>query len=452
MRYFIFLFFIFSCGKNEMPKTEDLRDSDGDQVINRDEISKRDISIAGIQPIEEIKGSLEFYQGLSIQKKYTLNFSNNRNLDQYSKDLMVKDIHSFKMNEYFSEFSRLIFQSGEKIDFSNEELVQVKIQYSQTRSVPKKLFLVLPDKKIVLGDWKQTMYFQLTKEQLKRIISHEGFLTLSFLDSKANFFHQTRALSIEEKTYRVFVNDGQDTNSYYISKERTFSEILNLLKIDSYQMIDDWNLLTTTIPQDSPTWWIRIINKNDIVIVFENLRNLSNHYFSQFEKLTSKIGRINGFSKPDSKIIKNINSKALIKIRGLRTKLSFKEEKIERWRGRGGIEGTYDFCVDLYRKVVRERPVFFDLNFLIQNLRIETSPHHLLDQIKMNELKDEIGTFWELVIPAGIEELKMSLINLNPKEYLATGHYSSTCDRVKPPLRSIEGHLELKIESYIEKI
>ena len=452
MKYFIFILFIISCGKHEMPKIEDLRDSDGDQVINRDELSERDKSIAGIQPIEEIKGTFEFYQGLSIQRKYTLSFSNNKNLDQHSKDLMVKDIHSLKMNDYFSEFSSLVLKSDEKIEVNQEDFFQVKIQYTQTRSIPKKLFLVLPKEKIFLGEWKEIMYVQLTKDQLKKILSQEGILTLSFLDSKANFFHQTRAESIEEKTYRVFLNDGEKTNSYYISKQLSFLEILNLLKIEAYQMIDESNLLTTTIPQDSPTWWIRIINKNDIVIVYENLRNLSNHYFSHFEKLTSKVERINGFSKTESKVNKSLSSKALIKIRGLRTKLSFKEDKVERWRGSGGVEGSHDFCIDLFRKIVNEKPVLFDLNFLIQNLRIEILPHSLFDQIKINELKDEIGTFWEIILPSGIEELKMSLTNLNSKEYLATGHYSSTCDRLKPLLRSIEGRLELNIESYIEKI
>jgi hypothetical protein len=451
MKTILLLLIFASCGKNLMPGLQDYRDSDGDQILNRDETNEREKLLAGFQPLEKIEAEAEFFEGISSPKKFIFLLSNDIDLNRFSKDLMTTPLSSLKMSTYFSEFTYLRIQDAKPFKLGEQESFFIRLKFKPLRSQPKTLLIADQSKKLFLGPWMSTVNFKLSKDHLQRILNGDIFLTLSFLDTKANFFHQTRAQSIEEKTYRIFYNNGEQTNTYYISKELSLDQVLSFLNVNHYKFIDEENLLTTTIPFELPEWWVRIINKNDVILVKDSLRNLSDHYFLNFNRKLFNIKRTNGKSE-SAIILENPHQKKfLISIRGKKVMNIFKETSSSQRRG-GGREGDHVLCIELYRKLVGEELASIDLHFLKENLMLDTNKGIHLDEIKMRELKDESGTFWEFEFPPGHVNVKIALKNLSPREYFPTGHYSSTCEITSPTLKTNEGYLDLNLEAYLEKI
>jgi hypothetical protein len=451
MKTLILLLIFVSCGKNLMPGVQDYRDSDGDQILNRDETNEREKLLAGFQPLEKIEAEVELFQGISNPKKVTFILSNEIDLNRFSKDLMTTPTSSLKMSTYFSEFTSLRIQDTAPFILAEQESFFIRLKFKTLRSQPKTLLLAGKNEKFFLGPWMPIINLKLSKIQLQRILNGDMFLTLSFLDSKANFFHQTRAQSIEEKTYRIFYNNGEQTNTYYISKELSFDQVLSFLNVNHYKFIDEENLLTTTLSLELPEWWVRIINKNDIILVKDSLRNLSDHYLAKLYRQLFNFKRSNGKSESAITLDNHHQNRFLLTIRGRKVLNIFKETSSSHRRG-GGRDGDHDLCIDLYRKLVREDQASIDLQFLKENLMIETRKGILFDEIKMRELKDESGTFWELEFPPGHLHVKIALKNLSPREYFPTGHYSSTCEPTYPILKTNEGYLDLNLEAYLEKI
>ena len=434
-----------------MPGVQDYRDSDGDQILNRDETNEREKLLAGFQPLEKIEAEVELFQGISNPKKVTFILSNEIDLNRFSKDLMTTPTSSLKMSTYFSEFTSLRIQDTAPFILAEQESFFIRLKFKTLRSQPKTLLLAGKNEKFFLGPWMPIINLKLSKIQLQRILNGDMFLTLSFLDSKANFFHQTRAQSIEEKTYRIFYNNGEQTNTYYISKELSFDQVLSFLNVNHYKFIYEENLLTTTLSLELPEWWVRIINKNDIILVKDSLRNLSDHYLAKLYRQLFNFKRSNGKSESAITLDNPHGNRFLLTIRGRKVLNIFKETSSSHRRG-GGRDGDHDLCIDLYRKLVREDQASIDLQFLKENLMIETRKGILFDEIKMRELKDESGTFWELEFPPGHLHVKVALKNLSPREYFPTGHYSSTCEPTYPILKTNEGYLDLNLEAYLEKI
>ena len=99
----LLLILLVSCGKEEMPKAIDLRDADGDQIINAEEIND-DVYIADFTPINEINGQLSFASGTVVKKEFFLKKKNQSG--KYCPDHLFflngnKDKKHFELNYIF---------------------------------------------------------------------------------------------------------------------------------------------------------------------------------------------------------------------------------------------------------------------------------------------------------------------------------------------------------------
>jgi len=325
------LILVIACGKHEMPEKQDLRDSDGDQISNNLEAEGIDKYIADVTPFK-VQAELKIQQGIAAIKIHSLLLENNTNLAAFSKDLMVKHPKKLPIDDYFSEFSVLRIQNKfEPIPVTEEE-TPIKIQFDNMKGQIKNLSLLLSDKKIFLGSWEDTIQLKLKKNHLMAILKGEAFLALSKNIKLNSYAEQTQEESIKEKTYRVFMDNGNEVKIYYVSKELSFKDFLKHLKVDMYKMIEDQNLLSKGIQSDLPEWWVKSFNNSDKVVINADLRSLSEHYFLGFKKSGAAINRKNGYSDKLITIKKELEGKALVKIRPIRFKKLFIEsERIEEY-------------------------------------------------------------------------------------------------------------------------
>lgn len=426
-----------------MPAEQDFRDSDGDQVVNKDETEGIDKFIAKIIPLETVEVEMEFYTRSDKLKKYTFQLSNHFDLNTYSKDLLVKNPASIKIENHFSEFSTLNLQSKNQFTLPNEESFKVYLRFSTNRTNPQKVYLHKSGLKTLLGEWKPLMELKFTNEQLSEILSGESTFFLTFFESTEE--------SIEKKTNRVFINDGTKTTGYYISKDLPLDEILKHFDIESYKSIEEQNLLTTVYETEIPHWWLRILN-NNIIIVKAELGLLTEHYLKAFDKTTQKLKRINGISSPSIGLSKSSGGRALLKISGKKTHVSFKQEIREYRKGGGGKEGDHDACKDFYRIPLPEKETTIELKYLFDQLSFGNIGKVDQESLSIREISDGPETFWEIEVPAGPVQMNLILNNLQSQDYIPTGLYDSNCVPKKISLRTNEGRLELSIDVYIEKI
>lgn len=452
MNFLITLFLIISCGRHDMPKKKDLNDSDGDQIRNSDEGKGWQRFIAKISPLEEVEAQLDFTTGSGVLVKHQFMLSNKLDLRSYIKDLMVKNLASMKRSEYFSEFSYLRLKRSVLMPDLAPSLTWVSLKFPSLKTEPKALFYITENEKVEIGTWNRVMNFQLSTDKLALLLSGEAFLAVTKMTDKAEFFEQTQEESIREKTYRVLVSDGQTTAIHYISKELNLSQIMSYLKISTYRNINEENILTTTLKSDIPEWWLRTINDRDIVIIHENLRNLSDHYLQGFDTTSYIIKRINGKLQGSIDIRKHPQAKLLFKFRAYQRSVTFSEilKKTEQ-RG-GGQNSDYWACLNHYR--VPGEVMHREANG--EDLYLNTVFSHSLSPLFLAQ-KDETGAFWEVGIESTEELISLGLKDLPNSDYVQEGLFKSKCIgardfNIKPNLNTSERSFELRVEALVEKI
>ena len=70
MKWLILILFI-SCGKHESPSAIDLRDEDGDQILNYMEASQEQKHIANFETLGAIKGTLKIHHLNPVEIKFS---------------------------------------------------------------------------------------------------------------------------------------------------------------------------------------------------------------------------------------------------------------------------------------------------------------------------------------------------------------------------------------------
>lgn len=453
MHHLLCLFLIMSCGKLSMPKGQDFTDSDGDQVLNKDELTPWDKNISLIMPVNEISATLEFSEGLSSLKRHSLPVNNNIQLSELSRRLLVLGEHSFPFREYFSEFSSLAVANETDITLDDQPRFPIKLLFSPLPFRPGRLYILTSSGKRLLGDWSEIGYYELNRIELQDLLHKNAQFYLSYLDQRKPYFNESQAESIKKKSYRVYRDDGKSVKTYYISKELSLHQILDIFNIKSFNLMTDVSILTSHINSEPPTWWVRQVSDQDVILVFDDLKNINRFYLSQFNKKEIKISRMNGFASKAVRIEKLSSKKALIKIRAQKTELRLMEKTVDYLRSNGpGADGSHDQCRDKFRKIIGADVLIVSKQFLLDQIHLKTYPpgHH--EQILIEEKNPPNETYWEMVIPEEIEFIDLGLNNLEPKEYVATGLYWSNCKDYQKDLKTKEASLELFIDAYIEKI
>ncbi len=436
-----------------MPKGQDYTDSDGDQVLNKDELSPWDKNISLIMPVNEISATLEFSEGLSSLKRHSLSVNNNIQLSELSRKLLVLGEQSFPFREYFSEFSSLAVSTEATIVLEEQARFPIKLHFRPLPFKPARLYLLSSRGKRLLGDWSEIGNYELDRVELQEILHKTAQFYLSYLDQKKPNFNESQAESIKKKSYRVYRDDGKSVKTYYISKELSLNEILDLFKIKSFKMITDVSLLTSHMNSESPSWWVRQVSDQDVILVFDDIKNINQFYLSQFQKKELQVTRKNGIASKSIKFEKLISKKALIKIRAQKTDLHFFEKTVDYMRSNGpGADGSHDQCRDKFRDIVGSEVLNVSKQFLLDQILLKTYPSGNHEQIIIEEKNSPLGTYWEIIIPEDIEIIELGLSNIGPKEYVPTGLYWSDCKDYQKDMKTQEASLDLFIDAYVEKI
>lgn len=455
MKYLLIFLFLTSCGKHSAPAQKDLRDSDGDGTSNYYDSDKHK---ADIVKVEVVNAEMEFEVGTSQFTKHRIKLSNNIDLQAFSRNLMVRKWHKELEDDFFSEFSILKLKSND-LDIPNlNGSTRIQLIFSKVQTAPKILLLISKSKRIRLGDWKESMDFNLTQDDLESILRGEAFFSLSHMDGKTGLQNQSQEELIRERNHRVIFNDGKSTEVHYISKELSIDKVLEKLNVPSYQFIDFNNLLTTSIKPEIPEWWVRYY-QNDIIIVKENLRDLSNHYLKGFSKTEGNVTRINGFSKTNLSIKNPSNSRVLLKIRAEQRLSTFSEKRRDNRTRIGGRDNYDKFgCMDYTRIASPEfisNSFDFDFTktFIINGLNLIENQN-----ATVKYSSDEGGVYWEIQLN-GAEDFTLSLVNSNVNDYVQIGLFKSVMclgdsrnavysNNLQVPERS----LTFQVEAFVENI
>jgi hypothetical protein len=448
MKYFILILFLVSligCGKDAIIDTKDYRDEDGDQIVDRDELSKRDQLIANLISMETIQGEIIFYEGISGIRKHTLTFSNEINLEKYALNLLIKNRKGLERGHHFSEFTHLRINSDIPQNIFDQKEYQVQVKFKPLKSKPKRIYFVSHDEKTTHFPWLQEMTLKLTKENFRLLLGSKAFFAVDYLEDKSPSFSQDRFETIRAKTYRTIIYDGQRTQVLYVSKKLQFEEILKSLNINEANHIEDINLFDVEENSHTSKWWFRIISEDDILLVKESEANLKKLFIDLFEHRKQILQRKNGISGGEIKWSKPQHSRMILKLKGFKTELTFKIEKDEEFRG-GGRDG--DKCEYVYSHIDKTRKIELKTKDLEDSIVILTDGSESHHQIILKELINE----WEIQVPEGIEDISLNIKDLEKSMFRTTGLIQASCGGVKTSQTAVEGEFSLDITSYIEKI
>lgn len=458
MKLLIILAILASCGKHSMPAEKDFRDSDGDQIVNE---LDSDMHVANVIPLNILEAELSFQTGLSSLKPHSLVLTNKFDLENLSRDLMVKNVAAIKMNGYFQEYSLLRLKTVEKNIQLDSPTISLKLTFLSQVETANRISYIEQDQKTDLGQLSPVMEFTLTAEKLKKILSGEAFLSINNLAERAKFQIHTQEDSIKEKSYRVLFNNGKQTAVYYISKEVSFEQILTKFKISRYKMIEDENLLTTTLKTTESEWYVRNIGNQDIIIIKNNLRSLSDHYFKGFHKTVVKISRENGIQVNSVKLNKHPSARVLLKIRGNKNLVSWGIVRKETGHIIGGQNHENSRCIlqvregiDPVSQIISNDEVANEISYAKELAALQ------VQKIHMRGLIDEKGHFLEIDLHDQTEVVEFGLRNIAQDQYVVEDVIHSKCgpDAPKPrkpvPLRMSvpERSMNLEIEAFVEKI
>lgn len=457
MKFLILLMIVISCGKNSEPMSQDLRDSDGDHVAN---VVDNDKFQADVIQIESIEAELEFITGETNLSRHRFSLSNNVDLKSYSKDLLINKGARTPDYDFFSEFSLLKVNSKKEIPTVVDHSAKIQLTFAKIKSPPTSIYLVSKTKKTKLGNWGPVMEISLKGDELNSILAGDAFLSLSHMDDKRHSSGETKGDNIKEKTYRVFYDDGSKTEVSYLSKELSLDEVLAKLNIDEYHLIDGQNLFTTTKRDGAPKWWVRFNDKNEIIVIKENLDNISKYYLQGLEKTKSLVARVNGISSNKYIFNDSPSPSVLIKIRTEQIFASFFESSKDERKRVGGKEGSdKSGCVEHSRSLGGDFLANQQELNLQSVLLINGTPFHdRMKNVTIIKSSDSMGTFWEIEF-FGFNIIELSLVNLPSAEYRPTGLYQTTScigdsrnavynNNPQTPERSLKFH----IESYVENV
>ncbi len=448
MKFFLLILFLVSligCGKDARIDTKDYLDEDGDQIVDRDELSKKDQLIANLISMETIQGEIIFYEGISGIRKHTLIFSNELNLDRYALNLLIKNRKGLEKGYHFSEFTHLRINSVIPENTFDQKEYLLYLKFRPIKSKPKRIYFVSHDEKTTHFPWQQEMTLKISKENFRLLLSGKAFFAVDYLEAKSPSFSQDRVETIRTKTYRTIIYDGQRTQVLYVSKKLQFDEILKSLEINEANHIEEINLFNMGETSQNPKWWFRIISEDDIVLVKESEANLKHHFIELFDQKKQILQRKNGVSKGEIKWSKPQHSRMILKVKGFKTELTFKIDKDEEFRG-GGKDG--EKCEYVYNRIDKTRTIQLKTKDLEDSIVILTDGSESHHQIILKELIDG----WEIQVPEGIEEISINIKDLEKSMFRTTGLIQATCGGVRTTQTAVEGEFSLDITSYIEKI
>lgn len=460
MRWLFFILLI-SCGKHESPKALDLYDSDGDQILNANE-SELDKYIANTNPIGAVELKLKFQHESLMEYEFS-----NKTID--SLQIMVRSENKIFSQDYLSEAIQIKITSNKKPETFKLNNYPVLLEFNDLGKDPKELLLVNSEKTISLGQWNQSMKVEISTEDLKSLIAGKAHFALIHKRRSSKEFSQDPENMVREKTYRVFVHDGKQSQILHVSKELDFHSLLEHLNVNNAQEIVEDQFFFNPKDISSESWFYRNFQNGDKAVVRSTTQDLKKLFINGYKFTKQEIKRTNGSSTSSVDIKKSSLSALYLRIRAQRTFRTFIETAETRrytvggGGGRDGGGAEKFSCTHYLRSVQTEKTVEISIDDILENLEIITDRKILKDEVKnflrIEEGLDEKGVFWEIKVLAPTEHLTLHFNNLPASTYTNIGQHANNCPQgygapqknYAIPTNS-EGKFSLEVESYIENI
>ncbi len=442
----LILVLIVSCGQKN-PPARDVGDSDGDQILNYLEENK-DLEkyTANVKPFGEVRAYLSFRQGTKL---ISLGISNESNLHRISYSLLTKRADLLKVEEHFSEWSKLrILENNVIVDFPEKDY-ELTLRFLESAETPDHVDIG----DVTIGKFQEVMKFHLTGQELKNIFEGKIYLTLK--RQGANVEH-SESSTVRQRTYRVFWNDGKMTNVIYVSHELPFERFLKLKNIKQARVIEEKHGIGWT--DENKDWWIRNLGEKDKVVIKASEKDISLEKEKNFEKSVQEVKRINGRTVKTLNLTKAPGARLFLKIRGTKEMFKF-SETTERYSTGGSREGSSP-CLRWIRNTNSLGEKILSSEEILNTLQVQTeSKAFTAAELEKSayEAFDSLGPYLEINLDTQDQNFQITMPNRPASTFVATGVYQWQCDngerRSSPAVETNEeGHFTTRIDTYVEKL
>lgn len=443
MKFFIMLLLISACGVHKTPPEKDLNDSDGDSISNYQE-SGMDKYLARVEALPEIKGIMSF--GSS-----RLTITNVRDLKNDSMDLLTWNLQLIQEEGIFHEWTKLRLETLNEMPSIKKGMHEVTLDFESGEASPTSLWLVKKNSSKNLGAWSSRLTLKLSSEQLTEIIQGKSHLSFS------TPWLEKESLNIKNKTYQVFMYDGEKGEVHYVSQELSFDNFLKEHGILEVSNVDKFNFYSVTDQVQSEKWWVRQIGPSQKILIYATAEELSHSYGRSLNQENKILNRVNGKGEI-FEFRKSLEAKFYLNLTGYKTERSFKSKSYKKYYSDPRMDIYYE-CMFHERSIVGEKRAVLTQEDLHQNLVIEIDgiARHLEEAFEMIYQVHQGESFWTLALKIPAKRIKIELLPRASATFIKTGLYKRECvsgfgPKVNVKQANTEGMLELSLETYVEKL
>jgi hypothetical protein len=220
--------------------------------------------------------------------------------------------------------------------------------------------------------------------------------------------------------------------------------------IEVFKNLDEENLFTTKIEQDYEGWWIKKINDNDFIVVYDSLKSLSSHFLKKAKSIKLNLKRVSGAGTFPIQLRNEKSGKILFVLRANRL--------VQLYSNGSNPMGRFPVLVPGKRMCGKNdyknrRPVTEKVNqfFIENNFSLFVYPKSLEEKIIWKELFDDKGTYWEIEIPSEVLNLYLQLEHLPQSNNLDPMRDPFYCV-FESRFSKMEVSFELSIDAFLENI
>jgi hypothetical protein len=443
--------FLFSCGKYQEPRLLDMQDHDGDQIPNHLEDGHAKY-IADFEELKVVRGVIKFAG--SPQEEIV--FSNQHDLNDQSVKLLTGETAG--KDAFFTEWSDLKLNSPVTKNLSNGVLNTLHFYFEPTDTPPEELVLIHEKGVRSFGKWSEYMKLQLSQEEFLSVLEGTSKFRLRKKFHQSPYSPQTSDTTIQDKTYRVHINDGEKSKVLYVAKSVSENKLHSILSIPHVTKVTEDNLFFNSQEQGPSQWFQRDLSNGDKVLIWLDIATLKQQFLNQFKTQKLSLARVNGIPQNSLHFENKKGAKIYLRIRAEQTIRSFKEySDRKKHRTGGGYHGHNEewVCDSYYREISAETNSPVTLNNLFENL---IPYEHLISEMQILEQQDEKGFYWEVIFSSVSENITFSLTPQPESTYTTTGQYKIDCHgstvrgRAASYRTNQEGKLSFEIESFVEKL
>jgi hypothetical protein len=456
----LILFLAIACGRHEEPLFQDLRDFDGDQILNYQEFGSDKI-IANVESPGEVKGIIRFL----ANQLHEVPFSNSIDKKNLITQLLIANEDYMKETPVFSEWMNLHLKTSEPVILKAKQY-PIQLTFESSTGQLDKLAIFSGKEFVVLGTWSPFMKIELSSETLNDLLSGKKILAVKRKLKRSPLFEKETEETIKEKTVRLYFFDGKMARISYISNQMMMKEILEVFDIKKSQTVDIKSLIFNFL-SDEVRWFQRELRNGDKILIKSSEIELQKELLKGFEYKKSLISRENGFQAKTSYLFNKKGAKIFLRIRNVvRKDRIFKDRIVSKVHGRYGSARLGDWspgynCDHYLREIADETVSFPDQEELIDHLILSPriAGENLLPTESLEEKFGEEGAFWDGSLIATEENLIMGIESSPLYTFTVTGEIKNSCrdditagNRFASYSTHPEGKFSFVLESYVEKI